>query len=331
VRTPPVDLTTDQLVQAMSEHWGLEAAASTYVPLGFGSHHWEVVADDERWFLTVDDLDLKHRTRSDTTGDARRRLQAALTTARELADNGLSFVVAPLPTAGCDVLVDVADHFVAALYPYVNGEPRHWDDYRTSTERLEVLERVVELHDASNAHAQVDDLAIASLDELDLAIEELGQPWTAGPYGDQARRLLDEHAAPLLRLIESYQRLARQVRAHADRFVVTHGEPHPGNTLVTDRGIVLIDWDTLLIAPPERDLWIVAGHDDQVAAAYTASNGVPVDPAAMACYRLRWDLDEIAGYITLFRRAHTDSADTAESWRNLRHFLQPQGRWPEHC
>ena len=40
-------------------------------------------------------------------------------------------------------------------------------------------------------------------------------------------------------------------------WVVTHGEPHPVNVMQTDAGRVLIDWDTVAIAPPERDLWMV--------------------------------------------------------------------------
>ena len=43
-------------------------------------------------------------------------------------------------------------------------------------------------------------------------------------------------------------------------------------------------------------------------------------------YRLRWDLSEIAIYIARFREPHGDDADTAECWKNLRLFLDPN-RW----
>jgi spectinomycin phosphotransferase/16S rRNA (guanine(1405)-N(7))-methyltransferase len=331
VRTQPRDLTADELAQAMFEHWALEAVTLEYVPVGFGSHHWHVVADGERWFLTVDDLDAKQRARTDTRGDARRRLHAALATARELADGGLRFVVAPVLTRSGDVLVDVGDRFVAALYPHVVGQPRSGDGDATRAQQLDVLDLIVELHTSRPRHADVDDLAIAMLDELELAIDELARPWTAGPYSERGRRLLDEHAEPLLRLVAAYQRVAGEVLAGRDRFVLTHGEPHPGNTLVTERGVVLVDWDTALIAPPERDLWTLAGADHRVADAYTAATGVLVDDTAVVCYGVLWDLDEIAGYITLLRRPHIDDADVAESWRNLRHFLQPEVRWPRWC
>ena len=66
------------------------------------------------------------------------------------------------------------------------------------------------------------------------------------PYGDALRAALREHdaaAAPA-----------------ASRAVPTHGEPHPGNVVVTGAGPVLVDWDTARLAEPERDLWLVAGR-----------------------------------------------------------------------
>ena len=332
VRTPPPDLPDAALTRALLEHWGIRADTVDHRPVGFGSHHWAVVAGRARWFLTIDDLDVRRRTRSDTRAGVRARLAAALSTARELADGGLGFVVAPIPTAVGDLLVDVGDHFAAALYPHIVGRSREGDDgYRTTAERRTVLDLIIDLHQSASRHARVDDLSIGMLDGLQLAVGELGRPWTAGPYSERCRRLLDERAAPLLRLVDAYRVIAGEVLAAPDRFVLTHGEPHPGNTLVTDRGLVLIDWDTVLIAPPERDLWSLAGNDRQLLDAYTAATGTGVQEAAMVCYAVRWDLDEIAGYVTLLRHPHADSADVAESWRNLQHFLQPESRWPRLC
>ena len=298
----------------MVEHWALPVATMEYLPIGFGSHHWGVVAAGRRWFLTVDDLDVKQRSRSATRDDARRRLHAALTTAHQLADDGVRFVVAPVLTEAGDVLVDVGDRFAAALYPYVEGEPRDWDDYRTRAERLDVLELVVELHASPRRQACVEDLSIAMLDELELAIDQLDRPWTSGPYSERARQLLLEHTEPLLRLIDTYQGIAREVLAGHERFVLTHGEPHPGNTLVTERGLLLIDWDTALIAPPERDLWTVAGDDDGVTDAYTAATGTPVDPNAIGLLRR-------AVGSRRDRRLRHDAAPTARRQRRRRRIV----------
>jgi hypothetical protein len=93
---------------------------------------------------------------------------------------------------------------------------------------------------------------------------------------------------------------------------------------ISKAGYRLIDWDTLLVAPPERDLWDVCGDDGALLAAY----GAPVDAGAMALYRLWYDLTEIGGYLGELHDPHVETADVAASWRNVQHFLRPRARWP---
>jgi hypothetical protein len=101
--------------------------------------------------------------------------------------------------------------------------------------------------------------------------------------------------------------------------------------MTTPGGLVLVDWDTALLAPPERDLWDMAGDDRSLLDHYTRATGVQIDPEALALYRLWFDLAEISEYLTLFHAPHGHTADTAESWENLRHFLRPAERWPALC
>jgi aminoglycoside phosphotransferase (APT) family kinase protein len=52
------------------------------------------------------------------------------------------------------------------------------------------------------------------------------------------------------------------VRESSDSWVVTHGEPHRGNVIRDPRGgVYLVDWDTTLIAPRERDLRMVLDRE----------------------------------------------------------------------
>ena len=90
MRTPPVELSDDDVAAVLVAGWGLAADGISYAPVGFGSHHWHVTASGERWFATVDEL----RGR-----DARSQLEAALETALRLQAGGLDFVVAPVPAS----------------------------------------------------------------------------------------------------------------------------------------------------------------------------------------------------------------------------------------
>ena len=140
-----------------------------------------------------------------------------------------------------------------------------------------------------------------------------------GIYG-AAYRLIDVSFAPVGALLAAYEVLARRVAARPERMVITHGEPHSANVLRMPAGYVLVDWDTVLLAPPERDLWALAESDPAIPAAYSAATGTAVDPDAMMLYRLWYDLAEIAGYICTFRAPH-DHEDS-----DLGHALTPGWR-----
>ena len=86
--------------------------------------------------------------------------------------------------------------------------------------------------------------------------------------------------------------------------------------LRTRAGLCLIDWDMTALARPERDLWwVISG--DQDAARYSQRTGWTVNQDALALYRLRWDLDDIALSVRDFRAPHEQNEDTALMWDAL--------------
>jgi hypothetical protein len=122
--TRPAGLTDAHLVTVLRAGWDLGPASAEYRPLGFGSHHWQVIADDGTpWFVTADDLVTRLRTATDTCDAGYHRLQAGLRTARALADTGASFVVAPVRTGTGDVLIRVGPTTLRRGWPAGTGWP----------------------------------------------------------------------------------------------------------------------------------------------------------------------------------------------------------------
>jgi spectinomycin phosphotransferase len=120
-------------------------------------------------------------------------------------------------------------------------------------------------------------------------------PWVSGPFGERARSALHRHLDDVLRWTAAYHRLAEDARARP--WVPTHGEPHTRNLLLTATGPVLVDWESLKLAPRERDLrpLVASGHADLVQ---------PHGPM-LEMFDLEWRLDEISQYSDWFEAAHT--------------------------
>src|SRR5205807_2484398 len=105
-----------------------------------------------------------------------------------------------------------------------------------------------------------------------------------------------------VRVLPRYDELAAAFLVNVNRMVITHGEPHAKNVLVSDGRYQLVDWESSLIAVPERDLWGIDPGDGSAFARYTSISGLAVDLQAVRTWSLWYDLFEIAGYIDLFRR-----------------------------
>ena len=331
VFTRPDDLPETALTSALRDRWRFTPVSLEYQAVGFGSHHWIATdAEGGRVFATVDDLAAKLRTTQDTADAAFGRLGCAFATALSLrAGAGLKFVIAPLPASDGQVLARLSHRYSLVIHPYITGSRAGENgEFARASERAAVLDLLVQLHRARAGNPQADDFVVPHLDALRPMMREPCEAWRGGPYAQPACELLHVHAAHLDVQLNTYASLARRVASRPDRLVITHGEPHAGNAMTTPAGLVLVDWDTVLLAPPERDLWDLADHDESTLDHYARATGVQIDQDALSLYRLWYDLAEIGGYLALFHAPHGDTADTAESWRNLRHFLRPAERWP---
>ena len=331
--TRPAELVDEVIAHSLAEHWGFEPTTLAYEPVGFGAHHWKATdASGDARFVTVHDLTAKRRDEAEVEDAVFRRLCASFSAASALARAGLTFVLAPTASADGRIVDRLDDRFTLAVHPFLAGRPAGEDgEFASDHDRRAVLDLVIQVHRATEAaapEADADDLAIPHRGEIAASLDALGGPWDDGPYGDRARALLDEHATEVERLVVAYDHLAVQVEQLGDRRVLTHGEPHAGNVLVVDGELLLIDWDTAALAVAERDLWDLDPGDGTVLDTYRQATGLTPSPAALDLYRLWYDLTEIGGYLGELRRPHTDTADIAESWKNLCHHLRPAERWP---
>ncbi len=331
MRDKPPGLDERVLIEACTG-WAVDVASIEYLPVGAGSYHWSVT--DRRgpvWFVKVDDV---------AADGAFGLLRQSLATALALHDDaGLDFVLAPVPAADGSVLRRLTSRYAVSVFPMLAGTAGDFGPHRRE-DLAEMADLLARLHLATPAAARLaprTDLRLPGRERLLEALGDLDRPWTAGPYSESARELLAARAGRVHGWLADFDRLVDAARATGASWVVTHGEPHPGNVLSTATGRRLIDWGTVQLAPPERDLWMLtaaftgmlgespAGDDAEVLARYTRATGRAVSPAGLALWRRWWELADVAAFVDDLRRPHAGGADAAAALTFLGGYLGQPG------
>lgn len=272
----PVGITDSGVLTLVRAHWDPAVDRVEHLPVGFGAWHWRAsVAGEARLFVTYD-LPKPGRHTAET-------LENAYAGAAALHEAGLEFVVPPVRASAGHFTVAAGDGLLSAT-PWVAGErPAIADGAPQLLERL---------------HATTPPARIAPWRPLvgPLFSEELAErifvPWKQGPFGERAREAIRRALPEITRWAETYHRLG--AAEDPDTWVTTHGEPHERNQLLTRTGIVLVDWESLKLAPPDRDIRAPGGLFD-----------------------LEWRLDEIDQYATWFAGPHGDTEDDREAIAGL--------------
>jgi spectinomycin phosphotransferase len=241
-------------------------------------------------------------------------MDAAVTLRRQA---GLGFVVDPVPAVTGQTVLPVGGRHAVAVFPFLAGPPFDWGEPLPAPERGELIAMLAALHavDPGAVRLPRAGLGLSWRGDLEVALDELGQPWAGGPYSEPARELLAGAARTVRRQLEALDRWS--ARQAAGPVVITHGEPHPGNVVHSADGLLLIDWDTVGLAPPERDLWSVATESGEEVRRYTELTGRSVDPAVLEFYRLRWALDDLSCFVRDLRGPHHRTPGTEHAWEAL--------------
>lgn len=295
MREPPPHLGDSEVLAAVREHWECDIDRVEHLPVGFGAHHWTAYDDATlRLFATYDGPGPRH---------SRRSLEAAYAGAAALRDHGLAFVLAPLRGTGGALTVQLAGGALSCT-PWRQGESGGPLDVPWTASTLTHLHSTPPPPDVPRWRPLVEP------DFADTTAVLSDRSWGPGPYADAARDAVRRHLDDVERWTDRYHHLADIARARD--WVATHGEPHSDNQLLTPDGRLLVDWESLKLAPAERDLRTLAD-----AGALTTA-----DAEMLELFDLEWRLDEISQYAAWIAAPHSGDADDEIAFGGLLHELE---------
>ena len=303
MRERPAFVSDAEMLRAVADGWRAEVDAVAHLPVGFGAHHWVASqAGTPRLFVTLDRLGYRHTAHS---------LEAAYAGAAALA--WLEFVVAPVAHRSGHFTAPLAGHAVSCT-PWRDGVVAGTGPITAAELARANAAALTRLHAARLDRPIPTWRPRVGPNLADTLASQARTAWSAGPYGEPARAAIRRHLGAIRDWTKTYHQLAEQARSRP--WVPTHGEPHTANQLITTvsgkgddpleppherQGAVFVDWETLAIAPRERDLrpLVDSGHADLVAPDWTM----------IEMFDLEWRLDEVAQYAAWFAAPHTGSED----------------------
>jgi spectinomycin phosphotransferase len=316
------DLPDEQLIACLQRDYGLRIVQVEFLPLGADQNTavYRVVADDARpYFLKLRSGDFDEIT---------------VEIPRLLSDQGIIQVIAPIATRAGQLWTRM-DAFAVMLAPFIEGQ-NGFEIEVTDHQRVELGAALKRLHT----------LALPPVLSQRLPREEYSPYWRDMVRGFQARAEDTAFAEPVAaqltallrakrmvidRLILRAEQLASVLQPQALECVVCHADIHGGNILIdATAALYIVDWDTLILAPKERDLMFVgAGIDDvwpsarEQALFYQGYGPTKIDPIALAYYRYERIVEDIAAYCQQLLLTDQGGPDREEGLRQLSGQFEP--------
>lgn len=317
-----VDNTFDkmELLEQLRTAYGLPLQSITFFPEGEDSYGYIVASETgEKYFAKA------------STAVPNSRLQAASLLQHQC---NISGVVAPLETQKGTLSVPWQD-FRVALFPFIEGKSR-WDLWKvgkdfTDAELSRTGALLAAIHECTDTIAY-DNLTVATYNlperhELHTVLEAPKQIPPRNRYQQQLLEAIAQQKSKILQTLERYDSLGRSAASKQTPFVITHGDPTPGNLIFdTENRLHIIDWDGVCLGPPEKDLVSFTGERFEVVLdSYLTErqDSVTLHADIFGFYIYEWAINEIRDYGTKILFKNRDAQQNEYDWESLQDYLPP--------
>jgi spectinomycin phosphotransferase len=254
---------------------------------------------------------------------------------RILQEQGISQIIAPLTTETKQLFATI-NGFTIIVYPYIAGRngyeteltDEHWRVFGKTLKQIHTAEFPPEIV----APLKPETFTSRWRDAVKAYQQTFQQTTFADSIVIELAHLMNQHQAIIGELVHRAEALATKLSAQTEGWVMCHADIHAGNILIDEHDkLYIVDWDTLIFAPKERDLMYAGGGqfrktrtpNEEETLFYVGYGEVAVNPQGIAYYRYERIVQDIFEYCKHIL-ATTESHDSrAQSLRYLRSQFQP--------
>lgn len=318
------DISDEAILDCLQKAYGLRGCELTFLPLGadFNTVVYCVATPEVTYFLK---LRRKHF------------LRTSVTVPLHLHACGLHHIIPPLMTQSDDLWTTL-DSFKVVLYPYVKGHngvgkplsDQQWVTFGSIVQQLHhtPLPKTI-LQDVPQETFEIE-----ACETLKTFLVRLENEAFKDPVAQNMASFLKGKAPQILALIQRAQTLSGVLQHQSLDLVLCHGDLHGWNLLIDEEEkLYVVDWDTLVLAPKERDLMFIGAgihetgrtQSEEEALFYQGYGQTTLNKDALSFYRFYRIIQDMADYCQHVFLSDATQTDRLQSFEYLKANFRPQG------
>ena len=319
------DLKDEKIIFCLQDAYGLTIEKIAFLPLGadFNTAVYRVTTSSQV------DYFLKLRR-----GEF---VDASVSVPKYLSDLGVKQVIPPLATKTGQLMTSVAS-FKASLYPYVEGRngveaklsDDQWVQFGVAIKKL----HSTDLPNTLTSGTPREVFSSKWRETVKAFLMRIQNEVFEEPVAVKMALFLKSKRSEILKLVDRAEKLAILLQKQPLKYILCHADIHGWNLIVDkEEAVYIVDWDTLIFAPKERDLMFVgAGIWDSGRKAteeeslfYQGYGQTKINQDAICYYRFERIIQDIGDYCEYIFLSNEGGDDRMQCFEHLQPVFLPNG------
>ena len=319
------ELKDEKVVDCLRNEFGLSVEKLSFLPLGADLNtavYQVLTTDKEAYFVKL-----------------RKGIfnEASVAVPNFLSESGIKQVIPSFTTQAGQLWANL-NPFKVILYPFIEGH--HGFEKKLSKKQWgEFGEALKGFHNATipsgiTNSLQKDNFSPHWRDTVKVFLDHIGKETFHEPVALALADFIKSKQIAILELIKRTEHFAQILLEQPLEFILCHGDIHGWNLLIDKNGaLYMVDWDTLIIAPKERDLMFIGGGlgdsgytpQEEEAMFYQGYGQANINQVAISYYRCERVIEDIAVYCEHIFLSDEGGEDRKESLENVKANFLPNG------
>ncbi len=319
------ELKDEEIINCLRYEFGLSVEKLSFLPLGadFDTAVYHALANDRTAYF------VKLRK-----GDFNK---ASVMVPKFLGTLGIKQIIPPLTTQTGQLWASL-NPFKVMLYPFVEGH--NGFEKKLSNEQWVIFgEALKRFHTADlpltiTSNINKETFSPRWRNTVKMFLARIEKETFDEPVAIELAAFLKTKKDETLELVKRTEQFAQTLLEQLPEFILCHADIHGWNLLIDGNGaLYMVDWDTLIFAPKERDLMFIGGGlgdsgytpKEEETMFYQGYGQTNINQIAIAYYRCERIIEDIAEYCEQIFLSDDGGEDRKVSLENVKSNFLPNG------